>query len=67
MANNFLRPFVFKDSLQFIKHKIEELKPDKVINFYEKITSMAYGIYRLIRSGIEMITLGISMLCSSSL
>ncbi|OJV86630.1 MAG: hypothetical protein BGO34_03875 [Bacteroidia bacterium 44-10] len=58
MANNFLRPFVFKDSLQFIKHKIEELKPDKVINFYEMITGMAYGIYRFDKKmGIEMITL----------
>ncbi len=58
MVNNFLRPFVFKDSLQFIKHKIEELKPDKVINFYEMITGMAYGIYRFDKKmGIEMITL----------
>ena len=58
MANNFLRPFVFKDSLLFVKHKIEELKPDKVINFYEMITGTAYGMYRFDKKmGIEMITL----------
>lgn len=58
MANNFLRPFVFKDSLQFIKQKIEELRPDRVINFYEMITGMAYGIYRFDKKmGIKMVTL----------
>jgi uncharacterized protein (TIGR00661 family) len=56
MADNISRPFVFKDSLQFIKQKIEELKPDKVINFYEIITGMAYSIYRFDKKmGIEMI------------
>lgn len=58
MADNFSRPFVFKDSLKFIKQKIEELKPDKVINFYEMITGMAYGIYRFDKKmGIDMIVI----------
>lgn len=58
MVNNALRPFAFKDSLQFVKQKIDELKPDKVINFYEMITGMVYGVYRLDKKlGIEMITL----------
>lgn len=58
MANNFSRPVVFKDSLRFIKQKIEELRPDKVINFYEMITGMAYGINRFDKKmGIEMIAL----------
>jgi uncharacterized protein (TIGR00661 family) len=57
MADNISRPFVFRDSLQFIKQKIEELKPDKVINFYEMITGMAYSFYRFDKKlGVEMIT-----------
>lgn len=58
MMDNFSRPFVFKDSLRFVKKKIEEYRPDKVINFYEMITGMAYGIYRFDKKmGIEMVTL----------
>jgi uncharacterized protein (TIGR00661 family) len=58
VVSHFFRPLFFKDSLQFIKRKIEELKPDKVVNFYEMITGMAYGIYRFDKKmGIEMITL----------
>lgn len=56
MANTISRPFVFRDSIKFVRHKIEELKPDKVINFYEMITGMAYGYYRFDKKmGIEMI------------
>lgn len=56
MASNISRPFVFRNSLRFIKQKIEELKPDKVINFYEMITGMAYGFYRFDKKmGVEMI------------
>jgi uncharacterized protein (TIGR00661 family) len=58
MAANISRPFVFKSSLQFVRRKIEELHPDKVINFYEIITGMAYSLYRIDKKpGIEMITI----------
>lgn len=53
---NFSRPFIFRKSLQLIRQKIEEYRPDKVINFYEMITGMAYGIYRFDKKmGVDMI------------
>jgi len=56
VATNISRPFIFRKSLQLIRHKIEEYQPDKVINFYEMITGMAYGIYRFDKKmGVEMI------------
>lgn len=56
MLNNFSRPFVFKESLRFMKKKIEEERPDAVINFYEMITGMAFGIYRFDkRLGVKLI------------
>ncbi len=56
VATNFSRPFIFRKSLQLIRHAIEEHRPDKVINFYEMITGMAYGIYRFDKKmGVEMI------------
>ncbi|MDD2247046.1 MAG: glycosyltransferase family protein [Proteiniphilum sp.] len=56
MADNFSRPYIFKDSLLFIKHQIEEHKPDIVVNFYEMITGMAYGIYKFDKKmGVKMI------------
>ena len=56
VATNFSRPFIFRKSLQLIRQKIDEHRPDKVINFYEMITGMAYGIYRFDKKmGVEMI------------
>lgn len=56
MANNVSRPFVFRKSLLFMKQKIEEHRPNVVINFYEMITGMAFGIYRFDkRLGVRMI------------
>lgn len=56
VATNFSRPFIFRKSLHLIRQKIEEYRPDKVINFYEMITGMAYGIYRIDKKmGVEMI------------
>ena len=55
--NNFSRPFIFRKSILQLKQQIEELKPDKVVNFYEMITGMAYGIYRFDKKmGVEMIS-----------
>ncbi len=56
MASNFSRPFVFRKSLLFMKEKIEEHRPDAVINFYEMVTGMAFGIYRFDKKmGVKMI------------
>ena len=56
MADNVSRPFVFRKSLLFMKEKIEEVRPDVVINFYEMITGMAFGIYRFDKKmGVKMI------------
>ncbi len=39
-----------------MKRKIEEVRPDVVINFYEMITGMAFGIYRFDKKiGVRMI------------
>jgi len=56
IVTNFSRPFIFRKSLLLLRRQIEELRPDKVINFYEMITGMAYGIYRFDKKlGVEMI------------
>ena len=47
VIDNFFRPYIFRKSIQFVKSKIEEYKPDVVINFYELITGMTYGLYKL--------------------
>ncbi len=47
MISNFSRPFVFRKSLLFVKAKIEEVRPDIVLNFYEMVTGMVFGVYRL--------------------
>lgn len=46
VVENFARPFIFKESIRFIKQKVEEYKPDAVINFYELITGMAFAYYK---------------------
>lgn len=59
VLENAARPFIFHKSILFVKEKIEELKPDVVINFYEIITGMAYGYYKFDKKlGIKMIALG---------
>ncbi|HBG58539.1 glycosyltransferase family protein [Proteiniphilum sp. UBA1028] len=58
VAKNISRPFIFRKSLLFVKQQIEKYRPDKVINFYEMITGMAYGIYQFDKKmGVEMIAL----------
>lgn len=57
IISNFSRPFFFRTSILFVKRKIEEYKPDMVINFYEIITGMAYSIYRFDKK------LGVKMIC----
>lgn len=47
VVSNFARPLFFKESIHFVKSKIEEYQPDTVINFYEMITGMAFGMYKL--------------------
>lgn len=44
---NALRPIRFGKSIRFVKQKIEEYKPDTVINFYELITGMTFSFHRL--------------------
>jgi len=57
IVNNSFRPFIFRKSLLFIKQQIGKYRPDKVINFYEMITGMAYGIYQFDKkTGVEMIS-----------
>jgi len=59
VVNNSSRSFIFRESLLFIKKQIEQYRPDKVINFYEMITGMAYGMYRFDKKlGVEMIAVG---------
>jgi uncharacterized protein (TIGR00661 family) len=57
VVNNSFRPFIFRKSLLFVKQQIRKYQPDKVINFYEMITGMAYGIYQFDKkTGVEMIS-----------
>jgi hypothetical protein len=58
VVSNFSRPFIFRKSILSIKQKIEEHQPDMVINFYEMITGMAYGIYKFDKKmGVKMISI----------
>lgn len=57
IVRNISRPFIFRKSIIFLKQQIIKYQPDKVINFYEMITGMAYGIYKFDQKmGVEMIT-----------
>ena len=57
IISNGFRPFIFRKSLLFIKQQIRKYRPDKVINFYEMITGMAYGIYQFDKkTGVEMVS-----------
>lgn len=59
VLSNFSRPIFFFKSIRFVKRKIEEYKPDAVINFYEMITGMAFGYYHLERKmGVKLICTG---------
>ena len=44
VLKNISRPYIFRKSLQIVRDKIKEIRPDTVINFYEMITGMAYQI-----------------------
>lgn len=57
VIKNFSRPFIFRKSLQTVRDKIREIRPDVVINFYEMITGMAYEIYKFDKK------LSIPMIC----
>ncbi len=57
VVSNFMRLVFFRESILFVKNKIEEYKPDVVINFYEFITGMTFGIYRLDKK------LGVKLVC----
>lgn len=59
VMENAMRPYIFRKSLLFVKQKIEEYKPDAVINFYELITGTAYTYYKFDKKmGIKMISIG---------
>ncbi|MDR1518234.1 MAG: glycosyltransferase [Dysgonamonadaceae bacterium] len=59
VLHNFSRPIIFSKSMRFVKRKIEEYKPDMVINFYEMITGMTFGYYRLGKKlGVKLICIG---------
>jgi uncharacterized protein (TIGR00661 family) len=56
VLGNFAQPFFFRKSILFLRSKIEEYKPDVIINFYELIMGMTFKIYRLEKkTGIKMI------------
>jgi uncharacterized protein (TIGR00661 family) len=57
VVSNFMRLVFFRESILFVKNKIEEYKPDVVINFYEFITGMTFGIYSLDKK------LGVKLVC----
>ncbi len=57
VVSNFMRLVFFRESILFVKNKIEEYEPDVVINFYEFITGMTFGIYRLDKK------LGVKLVC----
>lgn len=57
VLNNISRPFIYRKSIQLVRDKIEEVRPDVVINFYEMITGMVYQIYKPDKK------LGIPMVC----
>lgn len=57
--SNFSRPLFFSKSIRFVKKKIEEYKPDAVINFYDMITGMAFGYYRINKKlNVKLICIG---------
>ena len=57
VLKNISRPYIFRKSLQIVRDKIKEIRPDTVINFYEMITGMAYQIYKFDKK------LNIPMIC----
>jgi len=58
IARNIFRPYIFRKSILLVRQKIEEHRPDRVINFYEMITGMAYGFYKFDKKmGIQMISI----------
>lgn len=58
-VSNFSRSLDFRESIVFVKEKIEEYRPDMVINFYEMITGMAFSAYKFDKKmGVKMICIG---------
>ena len=46
VIGNFSQSFIFRKSILFVKSKIEEYRPDAVVNFYEMVTGVAFRTYR---------------------
>ncbi len=54
---NFMNSLKFRKSILFVKSKIEEYRPDVVVNFYEMITAMAFSAYRFDKkTGVRLIS-----------
>ena len=47
VIGNFSQPLIFRKSILFVRSKIEEYRPDAVINFYEMVTGVVFRTYRL--------------------
>ncbi|MDO5665716.1 MAG: glycosyltransferase family protein [Bacteroidia bacterium] len=59
VINNFSRPFIFRKSILFVKSKIEEYRPDIVVNFYEMITGMTFRVFKLDKKlGLKLVSIG---------
>ncbi|MDD2244658.1 MAG: glycosyltransferase family protein [Bacteroidaceae bacterium] len=59
VLDNAVHSMYFRKSIQFVKDKILEYKPDAVINFYELITGMAFAYYKFDdKQGIKFICVG---------
>lgn len=57
VANNFMRLLFFRKSILFVRRKVEEYHPDVVINFYELIAGMTFGMYHFEKK------LGVKFIC----
>ncbi|MDO5523017.1 MAG: glycosyltransferase family protein [Bacteroidia bacterium] len=58
IISNFSQPFIFRKSILFVKSKIEEYRPDVVVNFYEMITGMTFSTYKLDEKlGVRLISI----------
>lgn len=44
---NFVQTSYYLKSMQFVKEKIEEFRPDTVINFYDLIAGLTFSFYKL--------------------
>lgn len=57
VIGNFSQSLIFRRSILFVKAKIEEYRPDMVINFYEMITGLAFRTYRFDKKmGVRLVS-----------